>query len=77
MSDRDYADLKNDKIAVYNFRGYTVLRFDKESKALEIGKHADMCCFVEEDIHLMSCFLERCYGFSKGWITEIDNVEVD
>lgn len=74
---RDYSDLQNDKIAVYNFRGYTVLKFDKESKSLEIGKHADMCCFVEEDLKLMAHFLEQCYLFSTGVIKEISHVEVD
>lgn len=74
---RDYADLQNEKIAVYNFRGYTVLKFHKETKELEFGKHADMCCFIKNDLKLMSRFLEQCYLFATGVVDKIDNVEVD
>lgn len=77
MSNRDYSDLQNDKIAVYNFRGYTVLKFDKESKSLEIGKHANMCCFIKSDLKFMSQFLEQCYLFSTGMIEDVSHVEVD
>ena len=71
------ADLSNESIAVYNFRGYTVLKFHKESKELEIGKDANMCAFIKDDLHLMSQFLEQCYLFSVGVIDKIDHVEVD
>lgn len=77
MSNRDYADLNNPNIAVYNFRGYTVLKFNKESGELEFGKHANMCSFIKSDLNLMSRFLEQCYLFATGVIKEIDNVEVD
>jgi hypothetical protein len=75
--DRDYDDLKRDDIAVYNFRGYTVLKFNKEHKSLEFGKHADMACFIKEDLLLMSNFLRECYDFSQGYRAEISHVEVD
>jgi len=74
---RDYSDLQRTDIAVYNFRGYTVLKFNKETKDLEIGKHADMCCFIKDDLDAMSKFLRECYEFSMGWKTEINHVEVD
>jgi hypothetical protein len=75
--DRDYADLQNDKIAVYNFRGYTVLRFHKEKKYLEFGEYAYMCAFVDYDFTLMCHFLEQCYLFTTGMIDKIDHVSVD
>lgn len=74
---RDYADLRRTDIAVYSFRGYTVLKFDKESKQLSIGKYADMCCFVESDLKYMSRFLEQCYLYSTGVCDNIDHVSVD
>lgn len=74
---RDYADLQNDKIAVYNFRGYTVLKFTKETKELELGKDANMCAFIDEDLKLMAKFLEDCYKYTKGLLPDINNVEVD
>lgn len=74
---RDYADLKRDDIAVYNFRGYTVLKFTKETGELEIGKYADMCSFIKSDLKQMSEFLENCYMFSMGIRPELDHVEVN
>lgn len=74
---RDYADLKNTNIAVYNFRGYTVLRFDKDKKTLEIGKHAEMCCFIDRDFQLMAQFLEQCYLFTTGMTKDVAHVEVN
>lgn len=74
---RDYADLHRTDIAVYNFRGYTVLKFDKTTKQLEIGKHANMCCFIAQDFKLMAKFLEDCYMFTNGLTTELPHVEVD
>lgn len=74
---RDYADLKRTDIAVYNFRGYTVLKFNKETKELEIGKHAYMCSFIKDDFRLMAQFLENCYMFTTGLTTELPHVEVD
>lgn len=78
IEERDYADLERKDIAVYNFRGYTVLKFfktdasDGYAKALEIGKNANMCCFCPLDYKLMSEFLMECYKFCKK---EVDNVE--
>jgi hypothetical protein len=77
MGDRDYADLQRTDIAVYNFRGYTVVRFHKEKKQLEFGKDCNMCCFITEDLRLLAHFLEQCYLFANGVITDISHVEVD
>lgn len=74
---RDYKDLQNDKIAVYNFRGYTVLKFDKETKHLEFGEHANMCGFVNSDLELMSKFLGDCYKYTQGLLPDINHVEVN
>jgi len=74
---RDYSDTYRTDIAVYSFRGYTVLRFHKERKELEIGKDANMCSFIKEDLNLMSKFLEDCYKFSMGLLPDINHVEVD
>lgn len=76
-SNRDYGDLHRTDIAVYNFRGYTVLRFNKETKELEIGKHANMCSFISEDLRLMAKFLEDCHMFTAGLLKELNHVEVD
>lgn len=76
-NNRDYADLQNDNIAVYNFRGYTVLKFDKETKTLEFGKDANMCAFVDEDLFYMAKFLDDCYKFTQGQIPDINHVEVN
>lgn len=79
---RDYADLERTDIAVYNFRGYTVLRFWKKdaedgmAKALEFGKNANHCSFIPDDFHLMSKFLEDCYAFCKGELKDIEHVSV-
>ena len=74
---RDYIDLSNDKIAVYNFRGYTVLRFYKETKTLEIGEDANMCSFINDDLKQMSQFLANCWAFAEGHTNQLDNMEVD
>ena len=74
---RDYDDLKRTDIAVYNYRGYTVLYFDKETKELKIGKNADMCWLIKDDMREMAKFLTNCYKFSKGKIKEIEHVEVN
>lgn len=74
---RDYSDLQRNDIAVYNFRGYTVLKFNKETKQLEFGKHANMCAFINDDLKLMAKFLEDCYMFSTGLLKELNHVEVD
>jgi len=76
-SSRDYADLRNDKIAVYSFRGYTVLKFDKETKQLEFGKNSHMAAFIDEDLKLMSKFLDDCYKYTQGLLPDINHVEVD
>lgn len=75
--DRDYADLRREDVAVYNFRGYTVLRFYKETKELQIGQEGNMCCFCPDDYRLMSKFLDDCYKYTQGEITKIDHVEVN
>jgi hypothetical protein len=74
---RDYDDLLRGDIAVYNFRGYTVLKFNKETHELEFGKHANMCSFINDDLRLMAHFIEQCYLFATGVITEIEHVSVD
>jgi hypothetical protein len=74
---RNYSDLRRTDIAVYNFRGYTVLKFNKENKQLEIGKHADMCCFISTDLLAMAQFLEQCYLYTGGTIADVEHVEVD
>ena len=74
---RDYSDLQANNIAVYSFRGYTVLRFNKETKQLEIGKHANMCAFTDEDLFYMAKFLDDCYKFTQGQIPDINHVEVN
>jgi hypothetical protein len=74
---RDYSDLQRTDIAVYNFRGYTVLKFYKENKQLEIGKHADMCCFISADLLAMAQFLEQCYLYTNGTIDNVEHVEVN
>lgn len=75
--DRDYSDLQRTDIAVYNFRGYTVLKFKKETKELEFGKHANMCSFIKDDFKKMAQFLDNCYNYSAGLIENVDHVEVD
>lgn len=74
--ERDYADFNRTDIAVYNFRGYTVLKFHKETKQLEIGKHANMCCFIPADLLAMAQFLEKCYLYTSGVEKDVDHVEV-
>ena len=74
---RDYADLRNPEIAVYNFRGYTVFRFKKKEKQLEFGEEANMCHFIKDDYELMARFLTACFDFCNGKIDKIENVEVN
>lgn len=74
---RDYSDLKRTDIAVYNFRGYSVLKFNKETKELEFGEHANMCSFIDDDLRLMARFLDDCHNFSIGVTDVLDHVEVD
>lgn len=74
---RDYNDLERTDIAVYNFRGYTVLRFNKERKELEIGKDANMCAFIKDDLLQMSKFLDDCHKFSIGLLPDVNHVEVN
>ena len=76
-SDRDYEDLLNKEIAVYNFRGYTVLKFEKKTKSLDFGENASMCNFIPADYKLMSEFLDKCYRFCKGELLDIESVEVN
>ena len=78
--DRDLKDLERNDIAVYNFRGYTVLRFwkinatDGMSKALEFGKNANHCIFCPDDYKLMAEFLQECYRFCKSEIGDVKHV---
>lgn len=73
---RDYKDLENKDIATYNFRGYTVLRFHKKEKRLEIGENANHCCFIAEDYLLMAEFLTNCHEFCTQLAVDVENVEV-
>lgn len=77
FDERDYDDLKRDDIAVYNFRGYTVLKFDKGNFSLEVGQNATMCSLIVADFALMAKFLDDCAKFSKGKIEEVEHVEVN
>lgn len=75
--DRDYSDFQDKNLAIYNFRGYTVLRFYKDKKFLQFGENAELCEFVPDDFKLMSEFLNNCYKFSVGEISDIENIEVN
>lgn len=77
MSERDYADLDRDDIAVYNFRGYTVMSFNKETFKLEMGKNAHLCSFITEDIKNLSEFLDNCYLYTQGMKEYLKHVEVN
>ena len=74
---RDYADLNNPEIAVYNFRGYTVLKFIKKDKSFLVGKNANMCSFIPSDYKYMSEFLMKCYQFCQGEIPDVESVGMD
>lgn len=74
---RDYADLRDETIAVYNFRGYTVLKFDKKTKTLSIGKNHELCSFVTGDLILMSDFLKECHEYTRGELADVKSMEVD
>lgn len=77
---RDYADTQRDDIAVYNFRGYTVLKFWKRNAddgmkfALYFPEGANMCVFCTDDYKLMAEFLQECYKFCRGEVDDVKHV---
>ena len=73
MSDRDYKDLSDPNLIVYNFRGYTVIKYNKSRKELEFGENANLCSFIKEDLLLMSDFLRNLYNDANN----TENVSVD
>lgn len=75
--DRDYKDLENPDLAVYNFRGYTVLRFYKGKKELEFGDDANMCRFIPDDYSGMAEFLLECKRFIEGEVEDVASVGVN
>lgn len=74
---RDYKDLENLNIAVYNFRGYTVLKFDKKTKYLEIGTNANMCHLIADDLKLMTEFLNNCYMFTQDQVEDVKHIKAN
>jgi hypothetical protein len=83
MEERDEKDLQNPEIAVYNFRGYTAIRYYKNPEnprwkgELEFGDNAKMCSFIPEDYLMMARFLEECYKHRTGEVEDVKNVEVN
>jgi hypothetical protein len=74
--ERQYQDLNRTDIATYNFRGYRVILFEKQSKRLYFGSNHDQCNFIVEDLKLMSEFLDRCYKYAKGEIEDVTHIKV-
>lgn len=74
---RDYDDFKNPDLAVYNFRGYTVIRFNKKLEEIEIGQNAYLCGFTKDDLFLIASFLLDCLKFIRGYSNDVKNIEVD
>ena len=69
--------LKQSKFAYYTYKGINIIKFDKQNKLLEIQKYSDMYCFDQEEIKLLSYFIESCHLFSIGVIKEVNNVEIN
>lgn len=75
--DRDYADFKNNNLAVFNCRGFTLIRIFKNTKNVEIGENAHLVYLGERDLLLLSYFLKKCYDFITGKINDIENVKLN
>lgn len=80
---RDYDDFNRKDIAIYNFRGYTVLKFWKKDApdgmkfALKWGDDANNCCFIPSDFKYMREFLDKCYAFTQDETKDFDGTDVD
>lgn len=81
--DRDHADLERDDIAVYNFRGYSVIRFWKRQAhdgmkhaMLFVPENAYSCIYCPDDYRLMAEFLQECYRFCRGEVDDVKHVRV-
>lgn len=74
---RDVDDLKDPNLAVYQFRGYTVLKFNKAEKTLKFGDDANQCKFVDDDYSAMARFLMQCLAYRVGVAEDVKNTIVN
>jgi len=74
---RDYESLQDKTKAYYNFRGYNVMGFDKNTKEFFICEGHKECSFITEDLKYMSVFLMDCYNFATGKTTTVESMCVD
>lgn len=75
--DRDTADLQNPNLAVYNFRGYTIVSLNKTNKGVFFGQNASMCHLIDDDLTGIANFLTECLKFRRGEVDDVATVEVN
>lgn len=75
--DRDSADLYNADLAVYNYRGYTIVSLNKKTKCVDIGRNAHMCNLIDEDLTGIAAFLTECLKYRRGEVENVTTVEVN